>query len=369
MQLVDLRRPSSPDEPRLEVWASPGAELIRSVAALLDDCELDVGRARVDELRTQLDDDLLTLMQGPVTAPGDGKGWLLLAALVRTLPAPGTVEDLLQLLEDDPEAPWRTLVASTVEGGASTEDEASLGTRTLAGEDVRAEVAAAADSMDDHHGDQLRHLLDAEPVEFGRRVAQVLRRFHASLGGDMVAEAMGAMEREAEARREQHEAGTPLRRLVVEATNGYEIGDGTGTERILLLPSYWFRPWIVISCTGDTEVFTTPIADEHLALPSQAPPPALVRLFKALGDEGRLRLLRRMAAGPISLAEAMDELGVAKTTAHHHLSSLRQAGLVSVREQGRSMLYGLREDPPAHAGEALAAYVGPVARTVVSVAE
>jgi hypothetical protein len=59
-----------------------------------------------------------------------------------------------------------------------------------------------------------------------------------------------------------------------------------------------------------------------VADPSEAPPPALLKLFKALSDEGRLRLLRRLSAGPISLTEAAGELDVAKATAHHHLAIL-----------------------------------------------
>jgi DNA-binding transcriptional ArsR family regulator len=360
VQLVDLRRPRSPGEPRLLVWASPAAELLRALATLVDD-ELegfDVGTDRLVELRSRLPEPLLRELRALLPA---GRHWLLISSIVAALPEPGEVDDLLALLDDDPGAVWRMLVAGHVE-----DDDRRLAEAVRTGETDLAPLRAALGQLEDEAADAVRELIDLDPVRLGTDLRRLLAAFSDAIGADMVAEALGPMQRETAARRAQHAAGTPIRRLVVEATNGYELGEGLSSERVLLLPSYWFRPWLIIARHDDAEVFTTPIADEHLALPSQAPPPTLVKLFKALGDEGRLRLLRRMACGAIALSDAMEELDVAKTTAHHHLSILRQAGLVTVRDQGRSKLYGLRQDPPATAASALEEYVGPVARTVLA---
>jgi DNA-binding transcriptional ArsR family regulator len=81
----------------------------------------------------------------------------------------------------------------------------------------------------------------------------------------------------------------------------------------------------------------------------------VARVYKALGDEGRLRLLRRLADGPLTLNDAAAELGVAKSTAHHHLAILRQAGFVTIRDED-DKVYNLRSDAPA-AGELLAGYL------------
>ena len=83
----------------------------------------------------------------------------------------------------------------------------------------------------------------------------------------------------------------------------------------------------------------------------------MARVYKALGDEGRLRLLRRLSDGPVTLAEAAGELDVAKSTAHHHLAILRQAGFVMVRE-GNEKVYSLRRDLLPQAGDLLNAYLG-----------
>ena len=61
--------------------------------------------------------------------------------------------------------------------------------------------------------------------------------------------------------------------------------------------------------------------------------------FRALGDETRLRLLELLAAGEFTVTELMESLGLGQSLVSHHLRTLRQAGLVSVRRDGRWIYY------------------------------
>jgi DNA-binding IclR family transcriptional regulator len=58
----------------------------------------------------------------------------------------------------------------------------------------------------------------------------------------------------------------------------------------------------------------------------------------------------------MKLSEAATELGVAKSTAHHHLAILRQAGFVTIRDEDENV-YSLRTDLP-QTGDLLTAYLG-----------
>jgi DNA-binding transcriptional ArsR family regulator len=222
--------------------------------------------------------------------------------------------------------------------------------------DAIATVQAWADETGCPSG--VRSLLQLDAEDHGRRVAEAVREVR-PVWEELAAEAMGAIERDVAHRIEQRDRGVPVADIVVEATNGYALPTEATTTEVVLMPTYWLRPWIVVARRGTTELLTSVVADEFVALPSEAPSPALLKLFKALSDEGRLKLLRRMSAGPISLTEACEELDVAKATAHHHLSTLRQAGLVVMRGEGRGKRYALREDPPDVARDALARYVQP----------
>ena len=373
MQVVDLRPGRRSTPPTIELWASTGAELVRAAAALTrNPCDgFDVGDDRLAELAGRLDEAVRAhLLDQPE------EFWLHLTSLVARLEEPGTAEDLLAMLEERPLEVWRILFEqplgdfghsaperwrTEVEDAAVSEDEAvAVVDRYLAGDADSDDVRAWVASLDgtEKLSAMLDPLLADAPAAIVGALHATLTAIHRTVGAEMLAEAIGPMQREVVARRKQLEAGRHPGELVVEATNGYELSDDLPVERVLLLPSYWFRPWLIINRIDEVEVLTSPVSDEHLALPSAAPSPALVKLTKALGDEGRLRLLRRMGGGPITLSDAMDELDLAKTTAHHHLSILRQAGLVVIRGEGRDSRYALRAHAPTAANKALEDYLG-----------
>lgn len=62
--------------------------------------------------------------------------------------------------------------------------------------------------------------------------------------------------------------------------------------------------------------------------------------FRALGDETRLRLLEILTSGERTVADLMDATGLGQSLVSHHLRSLREAGLVSTRRDGRWIHYG-----------------------------
>ena len=59
------------------------------------------------------------------------------------------------------------------------------------------------------------------------------------------------------------------------------------------------------------------------------------RVFKALGDETRLKLLHLVRHREICVCDLVDTLGVPQGTLSHHLAVLHQAGLVTTRKEGR----------------------------------
>lgn len=62
---------------------------------------------------------------------------------------------------------------------------------------------------------------------------------------------------------------------------------------------------------------------------------------KALGNPTRLELLDLLAQGPRSVDELASAAGIAVSTCSAHLQSLRQAGLVETRREGRQIFYSL----------------------------
>ena len=63
--------------------------------------------------------------------------------------------------------------------------------------------------------------------------------------------------------------------------------------------------------------------------------------FRALGDETRLRLLELLTDGERTVGNLMDATALGQSLVSHHLRTLRQAGLVSTRREGRWVHYGI----------------------------
>lgn len=68
------------------------------------------------------------------------------------------------------------------------------------------------------------------------------------------------------------------------------------------------------------------------------------RIFKALADETRLRILTLLLAGELCVCEVMAVLDLPQSTASRHLAYLRNAGWVLDRRQGVWMYYRLNDD-------------------------
>jgi ArsR family transcriptional regulator len=70
---------------------------------------------------------------------------------------------------------------------------------------------------------------------------------------------------------------------------------------------------------------------------------SLDRLFRALGDPTRLRLLHLMSGGEICVCFFVEILRTSQPKISRHLAYLRRAGLVAARRDGKWMHYRLVE--------------------------
>lgn len=77
-----------------------------------------------------------------------------------------------------------------------------------------------------------------------------------------------------------------------------------------------------------------------LTLPLAADPVGRAqRLFRALSDETRLKILSLLAGGERCVCELTDSLGAAQSRMSFHLRVLKDAGLVTDRRDGRWIYY------------------------------
>jgi ArsR family transcriptional regulator len=71
---------------------------------------------------------------------------------------------------------------------------------------------------------------------------------------------------------------------------------------------------------------------------------ATLRLFRALGDETRLRLLGHLRGGEQCVCDLSDELEASQPRLSFHLKTLKDAGLVTDRREGRWVYYTINPE-------------------------
>ena len=70
-----------------------------------------------------------------------------------------------------------------------------------------------------------------------------------------------------------------------------------------------------------------------------------VQIFRALGDENRLRILSLLRHGELCVCDIMEVLKLPQSTASRHLAYLRNAGWVNARRGGKWIYYRLSIEP------------------------
>ncbi|MEO7734673.1 MAG: metalloregulator ArsR/SmtB family transcription factor [Kofleriaceae bacterium] len=79
----------------------------------------------------------------------------------------------------------------------------------------------------------------------------------------------------------------------------------------------------------------------------------LTRLFRALGDETRLRILALLSHGELCVCHLESALDLNQSTASRQLGILKSAGLVDSRREGTWVYYSIVEQEHATVAKAL----------------
>ncbi len=329
--------------PRIELDARPAYDFLMSACY---DCGeladlLPEDREWVKKGRERLLG--LTMHCGSCTAFGTELGRMLVDR-----PEVKTARQLVALMDEQDD---ETLQRILVEELLSNQDYADLTRRALDGD--KEAYGRLRDQLQTMKGHAIL------PDDPGQLVPALRTALHAWLPEfETVEPRVTRMLEKDVASRDTSRIATDPMGFVESVTNGVRLFPEPGIKRIVLSPSYYSRPYNSMSRIGDTQVVLYPIADSSLGSAGVAAPPvATVRLYRALGDETRLRILRLLAERDRYLTELAAELELSKPTVSHHLAQLRSAGLVTWNEQGNLTYYTLRRDRIREAGPELSTFL------------
>ena len=69
----------------------------------------------------------------------------------------------------------------------------------------------------------------------------------------------------------------------------------------------------------------------------------LIKIFKALSDRNRLRILKMLEIKPLCVCEITEVLQLAASTVSKHLSLLRDVNLIMDEKEGKWVIYRLNQ--------------------------
>ena len=189
--------------------------------------------------------------------------------------------------------------------------------------------------------ESLETILRLSAPETKRRVLEALRAFAQDVFEAHEVEVVEQLEADAREKQRLQASVGPLE-LIDKASGGYLYEVEPEFARVLLVPHLAARPWLLLCQHRRLRIICYPARTVERHLGEQ-----LLAVGRALDDPRRLALLERLRKGEASLQELADEVGLAKSTTHHHLHRLRAASLVTLRGNAAGYTYAL--DPAGFA--------------------
>lgn len=336
-QLRDLT--SGPRALPVQVAWSPAYEVLTALWALSDKeqcASLDGGQELRDEVAGALDAETLRLLDE--MSEHHGVLWLALFGIVHGQDQAADASILAGLIAADEPAVRRAILEMLPVDGSAGVAEALADDAALDAYLATVSEKKRSSGMAETIGAWLRR----PDGELAADLAAVVRGVGGALGRHLETYAEGLAR---DARGTAALAVTmPPEELIETATKGIAYEPAPGIEGVRLVPSAIVRPWSLMMEHDRIRTFIYPVGSEYIAADPDAPPAWLVDIYKALGDEKRLRILGRLGReGSATLAELTELIDSAKSTAHHHIGILRSAGLVTVElSESKDTTYRLR---------------------------
>lgn len=297
-------------------------------------------------------EELAPDLRDALAAVGDSEGevWLNLLGLPLDAGAPHSAEQLLQVVDAIDPVDLRLHLL-----GRHAWSWCTLGGVEDIEATARNDVAASARLLAQprYYGgnaqSSLSVLLPLDPLETRERLADAIAAGLRSLPEAETADRLRAAGEAARAALDARPALAAIEYL----TGGYRYVPEPEAERVVLIPHLEPSLPLVLAQHRSARLIA------YLATPDRSSEDRLLALGRALADPRRVEILGLVGRGIGRASELVDATGLTRSTVHHHLAQLREAGLVALEGNARAYTYV----PRPEAAEEAAALIADVSGT------
>lgn len=326
---------------RARVHTTPCYDFLVSLRALFNPRTYDGTRAWASATRANLSPALLErgafFFQGHDTSLGSGA--IRLVAGLREGAPPAAL--IRKIRATDP----RALAHLMLDTGETSAEALATFDRAMSGSVSAADLHRAFGGATADWSRRCRRVL-GDPAQAQNELVLLLEEYLADVFAAEVEHVSAATAAGAE-RAAELLGVLPTVTAIEQLTGGYTLSAELQLQRITLAPSAFIYPFMASRVDEHTKeaLIVFGVKSETLLRFDRFPiDPDLVRAVKALGDPGRLKVLRLLGQGPTSGADLVALLGLSAPTVHHHLHQLRAAGLVRQERTSGGMQYTIRPD-------------------------
>lgn len=228
---------------------------------------------------------------------------------------------------------WCTL------GGVDDIEAAAAGDR-----DAAERLLARPRYYGGHAVASLSVLLPLDPNETRERLVRAVEAASESL----LEQTAAAVLADAEQAAEEKLATSPPLTAIERLATGYRYRPEPEAERVVLIPHLEPELPLVLAQHRAARLVV------YHARRDRSGEERVLALGRALADPKRVEILRLVGRGVGRAADLVEETGLTRSTVHHHLAQLRDAGLVALEGNARAYTYVARQEAAADAAALLA---------------
>jgi DNA-binding transcriptional ArsR family regulator len=197
-------------------------------------------------------------------------------------------------------------------------------------------------SLDDRDGNEIMALYD-RPEELRERMAVLIERFYAEHYRNEMPKRIVALQGSVAAHRSEGIADPEqiARRLTDRPKSCLEAGCAGPHQRHIFAPSPDMGVYNSCAIVGGAHGLFYPLEPEYLGVSVDLEETKLVGMYKALGDEQRLRILRMLRDREMYAQEIVERTGLHQSVVSRHLSFMKAVGLLNARKQNNMKFYSL----------------------------